>query len=87
MHVLKMHLFPNKSFEIWSDVTLGSLIIISAPFSIRSLTIWIAGDSLVSLVFALKANPRITIFFRATVPKMLDRVGTDFSFLARLFEE
>ena len=48
-----------------------------APFSIKFFDISIAGDSLVSLVLALKANPRIEIFFPEIFPNNstgLDRV-------------
>ena len=40
-----------------------------APFSIKSLAIVIAGDSLVSFVFDLNAKPNKAHFLDVTVPK------------------
>ena len=51
-----------------------------APSLIKSLQIVMAADSLVSFVFALKANPRTHIFFYETVPKSFLTIKFDILF-------
>ena len=48
-----------------------------APSSIKSLQIFIAADSLVSFVLALKAKPKIEIFLLLTVPKSFLTINLD----------
>ena len=50
-----------KELNIWSEETFGSWIWIIDPSSNKLDAICIAGDSLVSLVFALNAKPKIAI--------------------------
>ena len=62
----------SNSCIIWDGLTFGSCISKKAPSSSRSRQILIAGDSLMSLVFALKANPSIVIFLLLTLPYILN---------------
>ena len=70
----------DKSSEICSGETCGSLICSNAPSSKRSLHIEMAADSLVSFVSALKANPSIAIFFPETVPKSFLTINLEILF-------
>ena len=57
-----------KELNIWSEETFGSWIWIIDPSSNKLDAICIAGDSLVSLVFALIAKPKIANFLPEIVP-------------------
>ena len=67
---------PTAAYTVPTTLSFSTMffltIIFDSPtsaFSIKSFTTVIAGDSLVSLVLALKANPKMQIFFPVTVPK------------------
>ena len=79
-------------FSIWSRsdsicflLTLGSYIFKLTPSSKSSLQIFMAGDSLVSFVFPLKANPKIAIFLPDNVPNNLSTISLEILFCCQLF--
>ena len=75
--------FKSRSIDICSGLTLGSCMERTAPSSIRFLQINIDGDSLVSFVFVLNANPKTANFLPETVPKRFLTISSEILFFCQ----